>query len=204
MKEKPTCYSAGEKKFMDFFGNFKFKLFLPLLKLLKKLNITANNITFLGMVFGILAGIALFFHYFLAGIILLLIHVFLDGVDGALASYSKSASLQGGIFDNLADLISLFFFTIGLLGVSLINPVLSVWFIFVYVLIVAFSLLRNNFKKPYKIMLRPRYWFYIVFIIYFIFNFNIMNFALFVFNIVMSITFITGMIISLRCLKDVK
>jgi len=204
MEMGKSCYFSGEMKFMLAFKKIKIKVIKPILKLCKKLKITPNQVTFVGLLFGIFAGIALLFNEQLLSIIFLAIHLLLDGIDGALAIFDKKMSFQGGVFDNIADLISLFFFTLGVLSLKLINPLLALWFIFTYISNIVFSIIRNHFNKPYKFILRSRYEFYLVFLFFYITKINFLDYSLILFNLFLTVTFITGTIHTLRCLKHVR
>ena len=205
MKTKTrSCYSKSEIGFMDWFSEFKKNMFLPLLKLFKSAGISPNTITLVSLACGVLSGIFIFFRYLSAAVVFLILHLFLDGIDGTLAIYLKKRTFQGGIFDVTTDLIVLFFITAGLTAINLMNPLLSLWFIFVYVSIVVISVVRNQLKIPYKIVLRPRLLLYAFFLIYFIANVNLFNMLLWVCNIIMSISFVSGTYAMLKGLKNIR
>ncbi len=199
---RPTCYSDGESWCNDPATKIKLRVYRPILLACQRTGITPNMITFAGLVFGIAAGCALVFGFMWTTLILLIVHIVLDGIDGTLAKFLDNTTLQGSIFDTSSDMISLFFFVIGLLSMGLLDGRLSVWFIFVYVSIVVFSIVRNIFNRPYKNMLRPRYELYIVFAIYLFFGIDIFNISVAIFNVIMTITFVTGLTTMLACLED--
>ena len=204
MNQKPTCYSAGENWYNDPATRVKLKVFRPMLLLCQRTGITPNMITLAGLVFGIASGCALAFGYLWTAFVLLLIHVVLDGIDGTLAAFLENSTFQGSIFDITSDMISVFFFVVGLLRLDLLDSILAVWFIFVYVSIVVFSIVRNIFSRPYKNMLRPRYELYIVFLIYLFSGVDIFDISVLIFNIIMTITFVTGFAVVLSCVGEVR
>ncbi|WP_026479307.1 CDP-alcohol phosphatidyltransferase family protein [Ahrensia sp. 13_GOM-1096m] len=64
--------------------------------------ITANTLTTVGLLIGVLAGVAIFFEYYLVGLVLLLTSRLCDGLDGALARISGSSDF-GGYIDIVFD-----------------------------------------------------------------------------------------------------
>lgn len=70
-----------------------------------KRGIKANQITAAALVFGIAAGVLVYFHWTVLGIIFFWFSGFLDALDGALARVSKQASLRGAVFDIVSDRI---------------------------------------------------------------------------------------------------
>lgn len=69
---------------------------------LVKNNITPNQVTIAGFVIGILAAVAIGFHYFWLGLLLLLISRLADGLDGSVAKLTKSSDF-GGFLDITLD-----------------------------------------------------------------------------------------------------
>lgn len=64
--------------------------------------ITANTLTTVGLLIGVLAGVAIFFEYYLVGLVLLLTSRLCDGLDGAVARISGSSDF-GGYIDIVFD-----------------------------------------------------------------------------------------------------
>ena len=90
-------------------------------------------------------------------------HFIVDGIDGPLARYQKTAGPQGSFTDTVADQIGLgattlaFMYAewIGRPGVSLFGGGI---FLFLYTVVVAFAMVRNAMGIPYRFLLRPRYY----------------------------------------------
>lgn len=79
----------------------------PLAKIAKGLHragVSANSLTVGGMCVGVLAGALIAYDNFLAGLILVLINRFLDGLDGAVARLAGPTDF-GGYLDILADFV---------------------------------------------------------------------------------------------------
>ena len=198
-----SCYSGGESWYNDPATRIKLKVYRPILLICRRFGITPNMITLAGLFFGTAAGCALAFGYLWTTFVLLLIHVVLDGIDGTLAKFVDNSSIQGSVFDISSDMISVFFLVVGLVHLNLLDSILALWFIFVYLSIVVFSIVRNVFNRPYKNMLRPRYELYLVFVLYLFFGIDIFDISVLIFNIIMTVTFVTGLAVVLSCLGEV-
>jgi phosphatidylglycerophosphate synthase len=69
---------------------------------LARSGITANQVTIAGAVIGIGAGVAIGYHYYLLGLVLVLLSRVLDGLDGAVARATKQSDF-GGYLDIVSD-----------------------------------------------------------------------------------------------------
>lgn len=69
---------------------------------LARAGITANQVTIVGAVLGISAGVAVGFRYYLLGLLLVLASRVLDGLDGAIARATKQSDF-GGYLDIVCD-----------------------------------------------------------------------------------------------------
>ncbi len=69
---------------------------------LARSGITANQVTIAGAVIGIGAGVAIGYHYYLLGLVLVLLSRVLDGLDGAVARVTKQSDF-GGYLDIVSD-----------------------------------------------------------------------------------------------------
>lgn len=156
-KSKVTCYSEGEGSFMQKSQELRGTLLKPLLMLLDKLGITPNHLTLLSL----LAGLA-FCPVFLwsskpAAFVLLLAHVFLDGLDGPLARFIGKASSQGSFTDTAADQLVVAFSTTTLVYAHHAGVWPGALYVFFYTLVVTFAMVRNALAIPYSWLVRPRF-----------------------------------------------
>lgn len=92
--------------FMESTRRFRSWLFDPLAGFLIKLKITANHLTTLSLLAGIIALYFLFQAHFLF-IIFILLHLFLDGLDGVVARLTKPSPF-GDYYDHIGDQALLF------------------------------------------------------------------------------------------------
>ncbi len=72
----------------------------------KKTKITPNQITIFGILWGILSGLAYYFHSYELGAIFIIISNIFDCADGQLARMKKSSSKIGRILDGFSDYIT--------------------------------------------------------------------------------------------------
>jgi CDP-diacylglycerol--glycerol-3-phosphate 3-phosphatidyltransferase len=88
----------------------------PLADFLAKYRINPNIITIFGVLFGLGAGILLYFRHLFWGSVVLLLCGLIDTLDGKVASKLNKKSLFGAIFDSTLDRYSEFFVYLGLAG----------------------------------------------------------------------------------------
>jgi len=91
---------------MDNFREYRTTKFLPIGKFLYKIGITANMMSFVSLLLG-LSAIYFLFQNHLVFIILGILHLIADGLDGIIARASKSTEL-GKYFDLIFDRIVAF------------------------------------------------------------------------------------------------
>lgn len=187
------CYSDGDRKMMEVSQDIRAKVLLPFLYLLKKLKVSADMLTFLSLVAGILASVSVFYSkiWFL---LLLVLHVLLDGLDGPLARYTKTASGKGSFTDTMCDQIVVALTTAVLIKLKIIYPIAGGVYIFVYTVVIAFSMVRNALQIPYSWLVRPRFFIYIWFIVEFYIFPKTINYILWIFIALLLHKMITGFV----------
>lgn len=72
-------------------------------KIAYDLKLSANTVTTLAMMSGVLSGLSLYYNYLILGAILLQLHHFLDGADGNLARLTNSCTSFGQKYDYFSD-----------------------------------------------------------------------------------------------------
>ena len=75
----------------------------PLVRLLMRSGITANQVTFAGLALALIAGMLVALGMLVPAAALLLLSGFLDGLDGELARQNGTATALGGFLDSIAD-----------------------------------------------------------------------------------------------------
>jgi phosphatidylglycerophosphate synthase len=159
---KTDCYSDRERKGMEQYQTVKAILLRPVLNGLSSLNVTPDAVT---MIAG---GIGLAFipfwltNQFEVALVFLLVHVLLDGLDGALARHQNVASTRGSFTDTFVDQMVVTGVTIAwiVMAPTAANIVAGAMFVFLYVLVVALAMARNALSVPFRFLVRPRYFVY--------------------------------------------
>lgn len=169
--------SASEQRIKDVISEVIMNAVKPLLKLLIKLRVKANHISYFSATLGFISAILLWVDLRLSAYFLIT-SLLLDSLDGAFARYSETATVQGSITDCLTDQIVISSTTIGAILTGIVNPLLGCLYLLLYPIIIIFSVLRNILEIPSGYVLRPRIYFYIIFILYLFTGINWVNYLL--------------------------
>jgi len=153
------CYSSADRKLMVHGQELRRRLLGPLLWLMVKCGITANILTLLSLAAG-LAFCVVYFFCRPAALGLLALHLCLDGLDGPVARYAGTASRKGSFTDTMADQTVIAASTITLIADGVIWVVPGATYIFIYTVVIAFSMIRNALRIPYTWAVRPRFFVY--------------------------------------------
>ncbi|MDN7023912.1 CDP-alcohol phosphatidyltransferase family protein [Methanoculleus sp. FWC-SCC1] len=124
----------------------------PLASLFIRFGVTANQVSLLSLLFGLLCAIAFAERFFLAGGLLLFISAVLDLVDGNVARRNNTESDFGAVFDWIADkyVDAAAILGVGFSGVPIISHLIAVpplWD-FGVVALALFGSMINTFIKP--------------------------------------------------------
>jgi len=128
---------------------------LPITRLLLHTEVTANQVTLLSLIVGILGGVLFAFKpwgAFLAGAVLMQLWYLLDHVDGQIARYRKTACLTGRFFDYVMHhaIHGVLFFSLGVYCFSAANNIFFVWWGFLTSLsIMMFNLMHDAKYKTF-------------------------------------------------------
>jgi phosphatidylglycerophosphate synthase len=199
-KRKITCYSEGEQKMMDLSQRIRALIFGPLLRLLASLGVTPNNLTLLSLFSG-LAFCFLFQYSKITALILLVFHVFLDGLDGPLARETGRASNQGSFTDTTSDQVVVALSTLTLIYYGYIHIIPGGLYIFFYTVVVIFAMIRNSLSIPYSWVVRPRFYVYAWIPVELYFLPGTMNYLIWFFSILLALKMLSGF---LRIQKNIE
>ena len=150
------CYSAGDRRMMEWWKRLRAEQLTPFLATLGRAGATADRVTLLGLAFG-LGFCALWSLSPMWAMLSLFLHVALDGLDGPLARQQGTASRRGSFTDTLCDQLVVAGTTITLMVAGLLDPALALLYVFLYTVVVTFSMVRNALGVPYGWLLRPRF-----------------------------------------------
>jgi phosphatidylglycerophosphate synthase len=162
-KPKVTCYSEGEDALMTQSQVIRGRGIAPLLRLLSLFHVTPNQLTLLSLVAGLAFCPLLLWSSSAVACSMLLLHLILDGMDGPLARYQKTASSRGSLTDTFADQIVVTFTSITMIHAGYLGVWPGALYLFFYALVVIFALVRNALTIPYSWLVRPRMLVYVWF-----------------------------------------
>ena len=91
-----------------------------------------------------------------AALVLLLLHILLDGIDGPLARFQGTSGNRGSFTDTTADQLVVTFTTIALIHSGLATVIAGSLYLFFYTLVVVFAMVRSSLAIPYSWLVRPR------------------------------------------------
>ena len=90
-------------------------------------------------------------------LVLLALHVLLDGLDGPLARWQGRASARGSFTDTVCDQLVVAAVVLTLIAEGHLVATAGGVFLFLYTLVVAFAMVRNALGVPYSWLVRPRF-----------------------------------------------
>ncbi len=91
---------------IDIRRNLAYRITDPVVRILSKIGITPNALTFINLALNIVAAYVIATGHFLLGGVLVLVAGLFDLLDGALARFTKQTTRFGAILDSVADRIS--------------------------------------------------------------------------------------------------
>ena len=157
------CYSEGERAWMVYGQVLRGRLLGPWLVTMTRLGVVPDHISIFSVVTGLAFGLCWPLGWKIAALILLLLHVLLDGLDGPLARYQQVESPRGSFTDSFCDQLVVTTVTISLMVGA--DPYLDVLsgslFVVLYTSVLAISMVRNSLAIPYSWLVRPRFFVYL-------------------------------------------
>ena len=176
-KQYADSFSPFERKSKEMWSKHFGKLIEPIIKILVKLKISPNLISYFSAFLGLAATAFLWVDLSISGI-LLISSTLIDTLDGALARYLNKVKLRGAITDCFTDQITLSAITFGLILTGIITPLFGCLFLLLYPILIIFSVLKNILKIPSRYTFRPRLLIYGAFLFYIFTSINFFNFIL--------------------------
>jgi phosphatidylglycerophosphate synthase len=183
-QECADCWSPSERRMKAHIERLKNLIFFPIIRLLVKLGVTANMVSYSSAVIGLASAVYLWYDIKVAAI-LLAVSFAIDGLDGSVARATKKNKMKGSVTDCFADQLTISATTIGFIAVGLLNPVIGGLYLIVYPVIIIFSILRNIIGKPAVYVLRPRLVVFIAFWFYAATSINWMNYVVLPLSIIL-------------------
>ena len=91
---------------IDIRRNLAYRITGPVVRILSKIGVTPNALTFINLALNIIAAYVIAAGYFLLGGVFVLVAGLFDLLDGALARFNKQTTRFGAILDSVVDRIS--------------------------------------------------------------------------------------------------
>ena len=191
MNSQTDCYSAGERGWMEKGQQIRQWLFDPLLRMLARLQVSPDHVT----LFALVAGLFFFPLYRwspAAAFAALALHVLLDGLDGPLARHLGTASRQGSFLDTFCDQLVVTVTTLTLMKAGVVDAMAGGFYVFLYAMVVFFSMVRNALEIPYPWLIRPRFIVYAWMMVDAWFLPDTLHFVLWGFSLLLGLKVATG------------
>lgn len=162
-KKYLNYFSDKERDKQAKFSDFLMKFWKPLLKILTLSNIKPDHISYFGV--SLLIPFSIFFQSRpIISAILLIIYVFNDGIDGALARYQQRDSNSGAFTDIVCDQLGLVVIVFNLIYYDFaVNWVAYIYGI-LYIIMIAFSVVQNALDVKVQLLVRTKYTVYLLYI----------------------------------------
>lgn len=184
LENQAEIYSRVDNEAYLRVQHFREKALLPLVKLLTKVGLRADHITLIG--FLLLIGLMIYAVTApLLASLFLLLHVLLDGLDGVMARYQKTADSAGEFVDTVADYSGMAVVMIILSGYDLLDPWWALVYVFLYIVMAVFVIARYLLGVPAKFIARNKYIIYATYIFWAFSGINFIEIAVVVFCILM-------------------
>ncbi len=193
-ENKHDCYSEGERAWMEFGQRLRAVWLSPLLASLTYVGVTADAITWFAGGLGLGFAPLWLLHYQGLALLLLLIHVLLDGLDGPLARFQNLDSPRGSFTDTFSDQVVLTGVTLAWMIDAPTSSHIAggTIYVFVYAMVVAMAMARNALAIPYSWLFRPRFLVYVTIAVDFTCGSDLATFAFFLCNGLLAIKMLTG------------
>ena len=193
MKKHLNYFSEKERRHEERFKYLRTRWLNPIARILVDVGVTANFISIIGflMIFG--------FVYFIEinpmmAFIFLVLHVIIDGLDGPVARISKREGNKGAFLDIICDHTGIVVAIGGLIYFDLVNGVIGLAYIYLYTIMIIFTIIRNVMRISSRMVLRTKYFVYILFGIYVFWEINYLDAAMVLFSLIMIISTINDFI----------
>lgn len=156
---KVSVYAASDRGFMAQTQRLRQALLAPVLQLMMRLGVRATHVTALSLVCG-LVGAAVLASSPTVALVLLALHVGLDGLDGPLARARGEAGSAGALSDTLADQLVVSAVGIAAIDAGLAGLLDGTAYVLTYSAVVGLALARSALAVPYAWLVRPRFFVY--------------------------------------------
>lgn len=177
-------YSQTEQSYYNKVRGWRDDILMPLARFFNRIGVSANQLSFFGLL--ILAG----FVYFVVdrpdlAAIFLILHILMDGIDGAVARTNKKDDMSGSVVDTVVDHTGIFIVILTLGFFELIDPNIGLVYIYFYTVMVFLIIVRYLLKIPVRMVVRSKVLVYGLYALWAFTGINFMNEALLVFSVLL-------------------
>ncbi len=177
-------YSQTEQSYYNKVRQWRDDILLPLARFFNRIGISANQLSFFGLI--ILGG----FVYYVVdrpdlATVFLLLHVLVDGIDGTVARLNKKDDMSGSVVDTIVDHMGIFIVILTLGFFRMIDPNIGLVYIYFYTVMVFLIIVRYLLKIPVRLVIRSKVLVYALYILWAFTGINFINEALLVFSILL-------------------
>lgn len=173
-----NIYSEEEERVLGPWQHTRQRLLAPVAALLLRVGVGPDLLSFASVIFCI----GFFFFatvFYTLAFWLLAASVICDGLDGVAARLVGKNTSRGSFTDLFCDQAGLVFVIAGLAWRSMLNPVLALFFLYVYTALALFLLLHRLLQVSSRWIVRPgRILFYAFVALEFFFHINLLNILL--------------------------
>lgn len=138
--------NKSEEKIYYRFSKLRTNMFQPLAKLLTKLHIGPDLLSYKGMLLMVLF-IFVASHSLVLGFWLIVCRMLIDTIDGPLARYQNTGSDRGKFIDVLMDQLGFAMFIFGIIKLGLISGLVGAVYLYFVALVTILMIIRNSFNR---------------------------------------------------------
>ncbi len=167
--------------------DIKNKLFGSLGPLLARLHIPPDAVSYMGL--ACLTGVVIWFisHPYRA-VALIVLYVIIDGIDGSYARYLNRPTQAGAFTDIVVDQLGMVVITLGFLQYGMVDGPVGAYYIMIYLLMIAFSVVQNAQGIPLQYIFRTKYILYGIYALWAFTKINPAPVLLPVFSLIMTVS----------------
>jgi phosphatidylglycerophosphate synthase len=185
-------YSSLERRWLAPSRRLLLRLYLPLIRLLASHGVSANLVSIVGPILGLVFVWTVRSNLRLS-VLVWLLSIWVDGVDGALARYTGSASAFGALVDQFADHTRETLIVVGLAASGALSPLWGSLYPFAYVALNVTLFLGNHYGAAVPIAFKSGMVLYPAILAYLLLDLNWLDLATFASIVLMSGTIIYGL-----------
>lgn len=187
-------FCKEECRYMESFRKARIRLLAPLAEKIVRTSVSANMVSVVGllMAFGFAAAAG---SHPVTALAFLAVHVLLDGLDGPIAAAAGSDGHRGALVDILCDHTGMIVVVAGLVYQGLADGVWGIVYVYLYTVMIAFTVARNALGMKPRIVVRSKYVVYVLFAVYAGLDWNAFDVALSLFSVVMLVSVLNDFLV---------